>query len=166
MEDIKKGYGDTKIILSKRLTALENLELIWKIKSPAKIAESLTIIISLIKDLMQPSYRHGIEPKLHNNDAFDKIYKLTGDQQMEKWFSSTYDEDIEGEMLWKRLIVFLEQDISIQQQKIIINESSKSRDQKQQNCPQRIRSATVKVQLYVLVMSRTRFRVNPHSTVA
>ena len=86
MEDIKKGYGDTKIILSKRLTALENLELIWKIKSPAKIAESLTKIISLIKDLMQLSYRHDIEPKLHNNDALDKIYKLTGDRQMENGF--------------------------------------------------------------------------------
>ena len=68
-------------------------------------------------------------------------------------------------MLWKRHIVFLEQDISIQQQKIIINESSKSRDQKQQDFPQRIHIATVKVQLYVLVMSRTRFRVNPHSIV-
>ena len=53
---------------------------------------------------------------------------------MTKWLSSIYDEDIEGEVLWKRLIVFLEKDFSIQQQKIIINESNKS---KQQDLPQR-----------------------------
>ena len=29
---------------------------------------------------------------------------------MTKWFSGIYDEDIEGEVLWKRLIVFLKKD--------------------------------------------------------
>ena len=33
---------------------------------------------------------------------------------MIKWFSVTYDENIEGEVLWKRLAVFLEKDFSIQ----------------------------------------------------
>ena len=59
----KKAYGDTKIMLSKRLTELENLEPIWKIKPPTKIAESITKIISNIKDLMQLFNRHNIEPK-------------------------------------------------------------------------------------------------------
>ena len=40
-------------------------------------------------------------------------------------------------MLWKRLIAFLEKNFSIQQQKIIINEGNKSKDQKQQDRPQR-----------------------------
>ena len=124
-------------MLSKRLTELENLEAIWKIKSAAKIAESLTRIINFIKDLMQLSHRHDIEPKLYNSDALDEIYKLMGDGQMTKWLSSIYDENIEGDMLWKRLTLFLEKDFSIQQQKIMINESNKSKDQKQQDRPQR-----------------------------
>ena len=40
----------------------------------------------------------------------DKIYKLMEDGRMTKWLSSIYDEDIEGEVLWKRLIIFLEKD--------------------------------------------------------
>ena len=59
------------------------------------------------------------------------------DGRMTKWLSSIYDEDVEGEGLWKRLIAFLEKDFSIQQQKIIINESNKSKDQKQKGPPQR-----------------------------
>ena len=105
---LKKAYGDTKIMLSKRLTELENLQPIWKIKSPTKIAESLTKIISTIKDLMQLSHSHDIEPKLYNSDALNKIYKLMGGGRMTKWLSSIYDEDIEEEVLWKRVIVFLE----------------------------------------------------------
>ena len=54
---LKKAYGDTKIMLSKRLTELENLKPIWKIKSSAKIAQRLRKIISTIKDLIQLSHR-------------------------------------------------------------------------------------------------------------
>ena len=126
---LKRHIETQRLCPEKELTELENLEPIWKIKSPAKIAESLTKIISTIKDLMQLSQRHDIESRLCNSVALDKIYKLIGDGRMTKWFSSIYDEDIEGEVLWKRLIVFLEKDFSIQQQKIIINESNKSKQQ-------------------------------------
>ena len=79
---LKKAYGDAKIMLSRKLTELDNLEPIWEIKSPAKIAESLTKIISTTKDLMQLSY--DIEPKLYNSDALDKMYKLMGDGRVTK----------------------------------------------------------------------------------
>ena len=108
MEEIKKAYETQRLCPEKELTELENLEPIWKIKSPAKIAESLTKIISTIKDLMQLSHSHDIEPKLYNSDALNKIYKLMGGGRMTKWLSSIYDEDIEEEVLWKRVIVFLE----------------------------------------------------------
>ena len=97
MEEIKKAYGDTKIMLSKKLTELENLEPIWKMKSPAKIAESLEKVISTIKNLMQLFHSYDIEPKLYNSEALDKTYKLMGDGRMTEWLSSIYDEDIEGE---------------------------------------------------------------------
>ena len=134
---LKRHIETQRLCPEKELTELENLEPIWNIKSLAKIAESLTKIISTIKDLMQLSHRHDIESRLCNSDALDKIYKLIGDGRMTKWFSSIYDEDMEGEVLWKRLIAFLEKDFTIQQQKITINESNKLKDQKQQDCPQR-----------------------------
>ena len=59
------------------------------------------------------------------------------DERMTRWLSSIYDEDSEGEVLEKRLIIIQEKEFSIQQQKIIINENNKSKDQKQQDCTQR-----------------------------
>ena len=111
---LKKAYRDTKIMRSKKLTELENLEPICKIKLPAKISESLTKIISAIKDLMQLSHRPDIESKLYTSDALDKTYKLMGDRWTTKWLSSIYDGDIEGEVLGKLIIAFLEKDFSIQ----------------------------------------------------
>ena len=60
-------------MLSKKLTELENIEPIWKIKPLAKIVETLTKIISTMKDLMQLSHRYDIEHKLYNSDALDKV---------------------------------------------------------------------------------------------
>ena len=102
--------------------------MIWRIKSPTKIAEGLTKIISTIKDLIQLSERHDIEAKLYNSEALDKIYKIIGDGRVTKFLTNIYDENLEGEILWKRLIKFLEKDLNIQQQKIIINENTKTRD--------------------------------------
>ena len=70
---LKRHIKTQRLCPEKELTELENLEPIWKIKSPAKIAESLTKIISTIKDFMQLSHRHNIETKLYNSDALDKI---------------------------------------------------------------------------------------------
>ena len=54
---------------------------------------------------------------------------------MTKLLSSIYDEHIEGEVLRKQIIVFLEKNFSIQQQEIIVNENNKSKDQKQRDWP-------------------------------
>ena len=91
-----------------------------------------------MKDLMQLSHRHAIEPKLYNSDALDKIHKLMGDGQMTKWISSIYDEDMKGEGSENDISLSLKKTLAFnKQQKIIINESNKSKDQKQQDRPQR-----------------------------
>lgn len=83
-------------------------------KSPVKIAEGLT---KIIKDLIQLSHRQNTEDKSYNNDAIDKIYKITGGGRVIKFLMNIYDEDLEEVIHWKRLIEFLEKDLNIQQQK-------------------------------------------------
>ena len=82
---LKKVHRDPKMMLSKRLSQLENVEMIQRTKSPVKIAEGLTKIISTIKDLIQLFDKCNIENKLYNSDATDKIYKITGDGRVTKF---------------------------------------------------------------------------------
>ena len=93
----------------------------------------MTKIISTIKDLIQLFDKCYIENKLYNSDATDKIYKITGDGRVTKFLINIYNEDLEGEVLWKRLIAFFEKDVNIQQQKIIINENTKPSESRQQD---------------------------------
>ena len=70
---LKQAYGDSKIMLSKKIAEINNIDVLWKIKTPAKIVEGLSKVINLMKDLMELSKFHNIENKLYNGDAIEKI---------------------------------------------------------------------------------------------
>ena len=70
---LKQAYGDSKIMLSKKIAEINNIDVLWKIKTPSKIVEGLSKVINLMKDLMELSKFHNIEDKLYNGDAIEKI---------------------------------------------------------------------------------------------
>ena len=72
---LKKACSNPKMVLSKRLSRLENVETIWRIKSPVLLAEGLTKIISTIKDLIQLSHRHNIAIELYSSGAVERHIK-------------------------------------------------------------------------------------------
>ena len=118
---LKDAFGDTKTMLSKKLSELKNIEGTWKLKDPSKVAEALTRIINIMKDLMKLASKHKIEGRLYHSDALDKIYNLLGDNRVTRWLSSSYDSTKEDHELWDQLIGFLEKEIKIHQQKAMIH---------------------------------------------
>ena len=133
---LKQAYGDSKIMLSKKLAEINNIDVLWKVKTPAKIVEGLSKVINLMKDLMELSKFHNIENKLYNGDAIEKIYKLLGDSRVTRWLSSSCDENLEDAELWNKLIKFLEKDVRVQQQKALLQESTSHRQSKDSKHPQ------------------------------
>ena len=119
---LKQTYGDSKIMLSKKLAEINNSDVLWKVKTPAKIVEGLSKIINLMKDLVELSKFHNIENKLYNGDAIEKIYKLLGDSRVTRWLSSSCDENLEDAELWNKLIKFLEKDFYKNQQ-VTVNQN-------------------------------------------
>ena len=77
-----------------------------------------------MKDLAKLCTRHIIEARLYNGDAIDKIYYIMGDGRVTRWFSSIYDAKLDEEAKWGRLINFLEKELHIQQQKMLISRKS------------------------------------------
>ena len=125
---LKDAYGDCKIMLKKKLSEVSNLDVLWRIKDPEKITEGLAKIINAMKDLLSLSKKHGIERKLFHGDALDRIYVLLGDGRVTRWLSLGYDKNWEDEELWNNLIEFLEKDLKIHQQKLLIQ--GKNQDKK------------------------------------
>ena len=127
---LKSSSGNTNILLNKKLEDISNLESIWRIKAPSKIAESLSKIIALMKNLMSLCKQHKIEAKLYNSDCIQRLYKLLGDMRTTRWFEFICDREIEGKELWTELINFLEKDLKVQQQKQLISSSDPSKVQR------------------------------------
>ena len=118
---LKTAYGDVKFLLSNKLSELNNLDKIWRLKDSTKTSEALSKVINVMKDLMNLAETHSIEPRLYHGDGINQIYKLIGNRQTTLWLQSIEEEMPDGKDLWVRLLKFLERELRIQQQKQVIN---------------------------------------------
>ena len=128
---LKKAYGDPKTMLNKKLSDVRKIGALWKIKDNEQIKEGLISIINVISDLIKLAKRHNLEGRLYYGDGLDMIYGIMGEARITKWLSSTCDDTLEGEALWKRLILFLEKELKVQQEMALINRKYMNDDKKQ-----------------------------------
>jgi len=131
-ERLKLAYGDPKTMLNKKLSQLNNHESLWKNRDPEKIADGLSKIVSVIKDLVTTSKKHNIENKLYNGDALERIFRLLGDARVTRWLSDVCDQTMSDDQYWNKLVNFLEKDIKIQHQKLLFKSTFFTRGKRQQ----------------------------------
>ena len=127
---LKAAYGDQKTMLAKKLSEIDTMKALYKLKDAAKIAEGLTQIINCIKDLIRLSKRHKLENQLFYGDGLEKIYLLLGDRRMTKWISIKCESDWEGEELWNKLVEYLEKEVKVFQQKSLLLKEEKKNSQR------------------------------------
>ena len=133
---LKKAYGDAKTLLSKKLSSVESIGPLWKIKDIEKLKIALMSLINGMSDLISLAKYHNIEGKLYFGEGIDIIYGLMGDFRVTKWLTNICDKDLEGEELWNELICFLEKELKVKQElshikKKCVNEKS---DKNQSYC--------------------------------
>ena len=116
---LKDAYGDSKLMLSKKLSQFNEIEHIGRTKDNNKTIDVISKIVNVMKDLMQLSKRHNIENNLYYGDGLEKIYRLMGDGRINRWLGQK-DDRKEGEDLWLQLINFLEKELKVHQQKALI----------------------------------------------
>ena len=77
-------------------------------------------IINFMMDLMKLAVKNNIENKLYYGEGIGMIYGLLGDHRVTRWLSSIINEELEGQRLWAELVKFLEQELKLQQEKLLI----------------------------------------------
>ena len=117
---LKATYGDTKMLLSKKIACLDKQESLSKTKEPEKIVAGLCKLTNTIRDLMSLATKHHIEMNLFYGDGLERIYMVMGDARLTKWLEYSVDFDLHNKTLWSKLIGFLEKEIKVQQQKTFI----------------------------------------------
>ena len=116
---LKRAYGDPKTLLDRKLMQVRKTGALWKV-SGERLKESLMNLINGISDLISLSKYHGIENKLYHGDHLNVIYGLMGETRVRKWITMTCDEELEEEELWRKLIMFLEKELKVQQELSLI----------------------------------------------
>ena len=114
---LKDAYGDCKLMLKKKLNELNNIDV--KQKDLSKVADALTRIINLMKDLVSLSKQHSIQNHLFYGNTLDRIYRMIGEERLRRWL--TKDESSgEGEPLWNGLVEFLEKELKVAQKSALV----------------------------------------------
>ena len=112
------AYGDSRLMLSKKLAELNNIDQLWKSRDSSKTADGISKIINLMKDLLQLAQRHSLEYRLFYGDSLEKIYKLIGEGRLTRWLQLGCKKD--GQELWLEFMRYLESELKVSQQKILI----------------------------------------------
>eukprot|EP00794_Sanderia_malayensis_P001922 gene1922-2179_t len=125
--------NDCRIVLEK-LTDIELLQLKSELpikcelmnkaaKNADSLANALSKIVNMMKEVMLLAETHKIEEYLHFGDGIQRIYAHLGDSLLSKWLSNT-DETNSPKDIWLKFVEFLEKEQRLQQQKLIILNSN------------------------------------------
>ena len=117
---LKAAYGDPKLLLKRKIAEIGKINHLFKIRDTGKIVDALSKIINTMKDLEKLAKDHNIQSKLYSGDGLERIYQLLGDSRVTRWLSIACEKTYNDEELWLRLIEFLEKDLKVQQQKLLI----------------------------------------------
>ena len=135
IEDIwkmsKGAYSDPKLLLKKKLSQIGNISQLWKIRDQKKLVDALSKIINMVKGLYQLPEKHNIKSKWYSGDGLERIYQMLGDSWVTRWLSTICEVDYNDEQTWHHLIEFQERDLNVQQQKLLIQNKSENKRQKQ-----------------------------------
>ena len=94
---------------------------------------ALSQIINTMKDLQHLASEHHIESKLYSGDGLGHIYQLLDDNRVTRWLSKLCEETYDDHEQWMKLIEFLEKDLKVQQQRMLIQEKFDEKRNAKQN---------------------------------
>ena len=123
---LKGAYGNTKLLLKKKLSQIRYISQLWKIRDQEKLVDALNKIINIVTELYQLAEQHKIKWRLYSGDGLVKIYQMMGDSQVTRWLSTICEVEYNDAQTWHDLIEFLDHDLKIQQQKLLIQNKSEN----------------------------------------
>ena len=135
IEDIRKrlegAYGDPKLQLKKKLLQVGNIGQLWKIRDQEKLVDALSKIVNMMRDLHQLAEQHNIKSRLYSGDRLERIHQMMGDSRVTRWLSIICEIEYNDQQTWHHLKAFLEHDLKVQQQKLLILNKPENKRQKQ-----------------------------------
>ena len=126
---LKSAYGDTKLLLSKKLKSIIENESLGRRQDTEHLIDSLNNLINTLKELMSLAEQHHIEEHLFYGDGLNQIYRTIGSTRLTRWLTSISNDKLSPKTTWLRFIQFLEKELHLEQQKVLIYGSAEKKRQ-------------------------------------
>ena len=85
------SYGNARLLLQNKLSGLDAVGSLWKLKGDEKILDSLAKIVNAMTDLSALATEHNIEGQLYEGGGLEKIMSLLGENRHRKFRSQNLD---------------------------------------------------------------------------
>ena len=130
---LKKQFGDPRVMLTKKISELDSVGSLGKIREAEKVKDGLNKVVNIMQDLMRLAKDHAIEEKLYYGDTIYSIYRTLGDAKVTRFIEKNCDEKLDGADLWTELLKFLEREIKVQLEKSMIYRTLPTKPPSSQN---------------------------------
>ena len=118
---LKEAYGDTELLLEKKLYEIVKMGEIWKIKEKEKLVHALSKLISIMLELQRLAVRHDIENELYYGGSIQKIYKILGYGYTNRFIRKYCVSKPSKKDYWSNLVEFLTKEVKFQEEIILNN---------------------------------------------
>ena len=124
-----KNFGDTEQMLKYKFVSIDRMGSMARRKGYKAKNVFVQALVNIMQDVLDLAEEHSLTGELNYGEQFSKVINLLENHYQNLWYKIAADESVTKEGRWKRLIKFLNSQLSILQLRAIEeNETSSSRD--------------------------------------
>ena len=109
---LKESYGNPRLLLQNKMSDLDKLGGLWKIKGDSKLSNALAGLINTMKELGTLATEHGIEGQLYEGGGLERVLFLVG-KDRHKRFRTKYASTLDKKAEFGQLLLFLEAELNL-----------------------------------------------------
>ena len=140
-EKLVGAYGNVKLLLQNKISKLEKLESLDKVKGDEKLSVAISKIINMMSELKSLAEKHRLETKLYVGGGLEKVLSLIGEDRERKFISKyaevpgmspdlasdgASDDSLPEKRDWENLTKFLEKELAYREKLTLVQKSRNS----------------------------------------
>jgi hypothetical protein len=133
-ERLKSSYGNVQSLLNKKLSELDKGVPLWKIRDEDKIIQAMLTLKNSMSELKTLATKHNIEHCLFHTSNLGRVFSYLGKKRQLDLTKKFIDADKSESEQWDEIIQFLDKEMKIREQVLLLSKSTGHEDGRCECC--------------------------------
>ena len=128
-----EAYGNVKLLLQNKISKLDDVECLEKIKGDEKIGVAVAKVINMMTELSDLASKHNLENKLYIGGGLEKLYIIIGSTRERKFLEKNVDNSFmssssgsDEKQEWNALMQYLKKELAVREKLTLVQKSKSS----------------------------------------